>query len=282
MNLLLVARPEIDPRGRVRLSDRRAEHLCKVLGAEVGQGVKVGVIDGGRGVAEVLEVGPSAIVLEIPPGIVEGGAAPVDLLPEVDVILALPRPQALHRVLQTIATMSVRRLDLVRSWRVEKSFFASPSVSPPSIEKHLWLGAEQGAVTRLPEVHVHPQFRPFIESLTLETASPPSPSQRGETETTTHGDLRLIAHPGVPTAIEEAVATRPGVGRVLLAIGPEGGWIDRELESFADVGFQGVHLGPWILKVENALTAALAQLELAKRLAETLSRAKATADTVTV
>lgn len=40
---------------------------------------------------------------------------------------------------------------------------------------------------------------------------------------------------------------------VLLAIGPEGGWVDFELGLFAEAGFQCVHMGPRILRTDVAL-----------------------------
>ena len=76
------------------------------------------------GEAEVLSIGAGELVLrpaldrEPPP------PSPVALL------LALPRPKILRRVLQAAAAMGVKRLALVGSWRVEKSYFASPLLSP--------------------------------------------------------------------------------------------------------------------------------------------------------
>jgi 16S rRNA (uracil1498-N3)-methyltransferase len=76
------------------------------------------------------------------------------------------------------------------------------------------------------------------------------------------GELRLIAHPGAPP-IEEVVASR---GPKVLAIGPEGGWIERELETFVARGFHPVSLGAPILRVEAAVASALGQLLLVDRL----------------
>lgn len=276
MNLLLAEASELSAKGELWLDDRRAEHLQKVLKVEVGQSIKVGVLGGRQGIAEVLGVESGSVQLAVPPELVhpvdclETEDPPPTLPPALDVILALPRPQALHRVLQSAATMGVRRLDLVRSWRVEKSFFHSPSLGEASIRKHLWLGAEQGMVTRLPEVHIHPVLRPFLEHLKAED---------------TAQTLRLLAHPEASRALQDVWGDRvrgdgvwgdgvrcnsvrgdrvqrSSAGRLQVAIGPEGGWIDREVESLEGLGFHGVRLGPWILKVENALTAMLAQLDL--------------------
>lgn len=246
MNLLLLEAAELDADGILRLADRRAEHLLAVLKVEVGQAVRVGVLGGRSGRAEVVAVESGRVDVAVPSELLESG--PALRACEVDVILALPRPQALHRVLQTTAAMGVRRLYLVRSWRVEKSFFGSPSLSPESIRKHLWLGAEQGMVTRLPEVRIHRILRPFWEQLEV-----------------TEGQeaLRLVAHPEASRTIDQVVGEGTPTGPGLeVAIGPEGGWIDREVERFMELGFHDVRLGPWILKVENALTALLAQLDM--------------------
>jgi RsmE family RNA methyltransferase len=50
-----------------------------------------------------------------------------------------------------------------------------------------------------------------------------------------------------------------------LAIGPEGGWIEREVGTFAARGFAIVSLGAPVLRVEVALAAALGQLALLLR-----------------
>jgi RsmE family RNA methyltransferase len=55
----------------------------------------------------------------------------------------------------------------------------------------------------------------------------------------------------------------------VLAIGPEGGWIARELETFVARGFSPVSLGAAILRVETAVAAALGQLELLQRMRAT-------------
>lgn len=245
MNLLLVSADEIGDDGRVRLVDRRAEHLGKILKVEPGQRLRVGLLGGGVGEGEVVTASrrETTLVVDLPSEPIPPTA--------FDLIVALPRPQALHRVLQTAAAMGVGRLDLVNAWRVEKSYFSTPSLRPETIWRHLLLGAEQGMWPRLPEVEIHHRLVPFVESL-------------GERGIAGQG---LIAHPEAEGAIEDEISS-PGRmgGRTAVAIGPEGGWIDREIRTFGEVGFLPVRLGGWILRVENAVIAALAQLELLARL----------------
>ncbi len=242
MNLLLIERHELESGSRVTLRDRRAEHLRKVLKVEAGRRLRIGLIGGLKGRGTVVSVDREQVVLEVE--VDEGDA----VRPTVDLIVGLPRPQVLHRLLQTAAVMDIARLDLVNAWRVEKSFFQSPSLEPEKVRRQLLLGAEQGRKTRLPEVHCRKLLVPFVRG--LEDSAP---------------TLRLIADPRAEQLVEDIVTPAVTAERFVVAIGPEGGWIDRELQTFQEEGFIPVGLGPWILRVENAVTAALAQLELIRR-----------------
>lgn len=48
---------------------------------------------------------------------------------------------------------------------------------------------------------------------------------------------------------------------IVVAIGPEGGWSPRDRETLAAAGFQGLQLGPRILRTETAGLAAIAALQ---------------------
>lgn len=263
MNLLLLDPAEVDADGRAVLTERRAEHLLRVLGVEPGQAVRAGLVDGPVGTAEILETTKRRVSLRFAVADVSGDGEQTAAAPdgEVDLVVGLPRPQVLHRVLQTCSSMSVRRLDLVNAWRVEKSFFQSPSLSDEKIRYQLLLGAEQGRSTRLPQVHRQKLLLPFLRSVHAEDTS---------REPVEGAPLRLIAHPDAEVDLEEAFrqAAPSSDVAVQIAIGPEGGWIDRELESFAEAGFRPVRLGSWILRVEVAVAVALGQLAVARRLAQ--------------
>ncbi|HKU20874.1 MAG TPA: RsmE family RNA methyltransferase [Terriglobales bacterium] len=53
---------------------------------------------------------------------------------------------------------------------------------------------------------------------------------------------------------------------IVLAVGPEGGWTNEELQAFAQAGWKSASLGPTILRAETAAIAALAVImaEIAK------------------
>jgi len=158
----------------------------------------------------------------------------------ITLLLALPRPKMLRRVLQTIATMGVPRLVLLNSYRVEKSFWQTPFLEPAAIREQLILGLEQGRDTVLPDIIIEKRFKPFVEDRLPQLAA---------------NTLGLVGHPGEHPNCPRAV-TRP----VTLAIGPEGGWIPYEVEKLAEAGLAPVQLGERILRVETAVSALLARL----------------------
>ena len=76
---------------------------------------------------------------------------------------------------------------------------------------------------------------------------------------------RLVAHPGSHRSLL-AIARESHGRRVLLAIGPEGGWNDFELDLLTRHGFDVVSMGPRILRTDTACIALLALLHEALRL----------------
>ena len=238
MNLLLIEPGELIT-DQLILTGRRAEHLHKVLKVEPGDTVRLGVVQGKVGTGRVLAVDDDAVHLAV-----ELTHQPACDL-HIELILALPRPIMLQRILKQATVLGVRRFHLIRSRRVEKSFFHSPVLEPEKIRTLLLEGMEQAMDTWLPEVHIHHQFKPFVEDVL-----PTLPGQG------------LIADPGGAGSLAGIpVSGAPGQ-RLLLAVGPEGGWSDYELQCFAERGFYGFTMGNRILHVDTATVALLAQLQL--------------------
>ena len=238
MNLLLIEPDEL-ARHEATLAGRRAEHLVQVLKVEPGDTVRVGVVGGKLGSGRVMAIEGGEVRMAV-----ELGREPVCDL-HVELILALPRPIMLQRILKQATVLGVRRFHLIRSRRVEKSFFQSPVLAPDKIRALLLEGMEQAMDTWLPEVIIHRQFKPFVEDIL--------PTLAGQ---------GLIAHPEAGGAITEAPVTGEPGQRLLLAIGPEGGWSDYEVQRFREAGFFGMTMGNRILHVDTAVVSLLAQLQL--------------------
>ena len=234
MNLLLLTPQDCPQANIAHLTGRRLQHVLEVHQAQVGQQLRVGMINGLMGTAEVLQLDKQSLQLRF-----ELEQAPPAKLP-LTLLLALPRPKMLKRIFQTVATMGVDRVVLMNSYRVEKSFWDSPFLQPHAIEEELILGLEQGKDTVLPQVMIEKRFKPFVEDRLPELSA---------------NSLRLVAHP-----IAEQSCPRDVQQAVTLAIGCEGGFIPYEVNLLAQQGFMPVELGARILRVETAVTALIARL----------------------
>jgi RsmE family RNA methyltransferase len=236
VNLILLFPEDFvgDGHERVLLTGRRLQHVREVHRAEVGAELRVGVVGDrvGRGSVEVLTADrlEMRVKLEQPPP----PALPATL------VLALPRPLMLKRVLHSATAMGVKRIALIGARRVERSFWNSRVLRDEAIAEQLVLGLEQARDTVLPEVLLRTRFKRFVVD---------------ELPAWSQGTRKLVAHPGSALACPRAVA-----GAVTLAVGPEGGFTDFEIETLVDEGFEGVHLGDRILRVETAVPALLARL----------------------
>ena len=235
MNLLLLEDGDFVAEGRALLRGRRLKHLHEVHRAVSGDSLRVGRLGGSMGEGRILrlEADEAEIAVE------SLDQSPPTKLP-LTLLLALPRPKMLKRVLQTVASMGVPRLVLLNSYRVEKSFWQTPFLEPAAIREQLILGLEQARDTVLPEVIIEKRFKPFVEDRLPQLAA---------------GSLGLVGHPGAFPPCPRAVD-----GAVTLAIGPEGGWIPYEVDKLQEAGLAPVQLGERILRVETAVTALLARL----------------------
>lgn len=234
MNLLLLEDGDFVAADRALLSGRRLKHLQEVHRAAVGDSLRVGRLNGLMGSGQLLRLDANEAELSVKLDLPAPAKLPITLL------LALPRPKMLRRVLQTISAMGVPRLVLLNSYRVEKSFWQTPFLEPAAIREQLILGLEQARDTLLPDIIIEKRFKPFVEDRLPTLAA---------------GSLGLIGHPGAYPACPRAVDRA-----VTLAIGPEGGWIPYEVEKLQEAGLQPVQLGERILRVETAVTALLARL----------------------
>jgi 16S rRNA (uracil1498-N3)-methyltransferase len=236
VNLILLDADALARGPVITLHDRHATHVRTVLRAVVGDVLSVGVHDGQLGEGRVVELTAARVSLEVT--LTRDPPPPLG----IELVLGLPRPKMLRRVLQAVASLGCKRLALVGSYRVEKGYWTSPTLAPEAIREELWLGLEQGVDTRLPEVTLHRHFKPFLEDA-LEALFPRS--------------NRLLPHPQA-TAGLGVVDAQPAV----LAIGPEGGWTPYEATSLEARGFTPFQAGPRILRVDVALPLLVGQVAL--------------------
>lgn len=245
MNLILIEEGDLVREGLARLSGRRARHVREVHRAQIGDELAVGQVGGLVGQGRVVDQSASEIFLEIrldePPPPALG----------IDLLLAMPRPKILRKILEAAASLGVKRIVLVNSYRVEKSYFSSPLIEQSNVREHLLLGLEQARDTILPQVRIERRFKPFVED-ELGLLWPEA--------------RRLLAHPVAEGEVRPEIFGKANEAAVV-AVGPEGGWIPYEVELLEAHGFSRFSLGRRILRVDVAVPYIVAQLDLARRLA---------------
>jgi RsmE family RNA methyltransferase len=232
MNMVLLDHSDLVGANRARLTGRRADHIRTVLRAHAGDTLRVGLLGGGVGQGTVVAAGVAAVEFDFE---ITGPPPPAS---GVTLILALPRPKCLRRVLQCVATMGVKRLILFGANRVEKSYWASPWLEEDAVREQLILGLEQAGDTRLPVVVQHRLFKPFVEDVLPELA---------------RGAEGLLAYPDGGVNCPAGVA-----GPICLAIGPEGGWTGFETGLLQEKRFVPIGLGWRTLRSDTACIALLA------------------------
>lgn len=230
MNLIILQQDELDS-GRVILSDDRARHIRKVLKAEAGKPLRVGLLNGPLGIGVVESIDEHGVALHCD---FEDVAPPY---PRIDLLLAMPRPKVMKRLWAQIAALGVGRVVLLRADKVERYYFDSHVLEPEFYNKLLIEGLQQACCTHLPEVSVRPLFKPFVEDELPELFA---------------HHRKLLADPSGPKGLASFSSSWTEEDRVLLAIGPEGGWTAYELEMLESRGFERVGMGRRILRTDTA------------------------------
>jgi 16S rRNA (uracil1498-N3)-methyltransferase len=245
MNLILCEAAEIQEGGTITLTGVRAAHVREVLRAAAGDEVRIGMVDGPSGRGTIVSIADDRVDLRCQ---FDDEATPPR--PAIDLLLALPRPKVMRRLWAQLAAIGVGRIILTNASRVERHYFDTHILSQETYRPLLIEGLQQARDTRLPLVSIHRQFRILIED---------------DLDRLSDANRRLVAHPGAAPSIASALSSdsdaRPE--RVLLAIGPEGGWNSFELDLLQRHRFTPIALGPRTLRTDTACIALLALLHAA-------------------
>lgn len=218
----------------------RARHVAEVLHAQPGQIIKTGVVNGSVGTSVIESLEKDGDGYRISARVDHSQTA---LGSWVDIILAPPRPRAMKRLLPQLAAMGVGRIFLVGAKKVEKDFWGATLLKEENYRPLLIDGLMQAGTSEIPVIETRRNFRKFVEE---ELESLFSDSRR-----------RIVAHPY--GAGDGAARSQ---GRLLLAVGPEGGWMDDEVALLEKHGFERYSLGQRILRTDTALIALLAKLDI--------------------
>ena len=232
MNRILFESSEIAD-GVATCSDARAEHILAVLHGEVGQTLKTGELDGRIGTGEIVSIEGRTVAVKV-------SHTEESLQPWCDLVLAPPRPRVMKRLLPQLASLGVGTIVLVGAKKVEKDFWGATLLKEENYRPLLVDGLMQAGTSVVPRMETRRNFRRFVGD-ELDSLFPTA--------------NRVVGHPG---GAPNAPAQKPG--RLLLAVGPEGGWTDDEVSLLESHGFSRYSLGSRILRTDTALVALLARL----------------------
>ena len=218
---------EVSDDERITLRDDRGKHIRK-LKKSIGDRVRVGVIDGDVGEAEIVSDEPTLRLLRMRP------------LGErrysITILLGMPYPKVIKSLWAVLSAMGVDRIIYAPATLSEPDFAKTSALEPEVYEALILEGLAQAEDTRRPRVDI--STKPVVDLLDSfeNTAS------------------KLVLHVGASVSIRHCIDT----SNVVLAIGPERGWTDDEATAFLHAGFRLASLGPGILRSDTAAISAVA------------------------
>lgn len=227
MNTLILENEDFLNENTVKISGRRAKHILEIKKLSIGSTLNAGLINGKLGTAIIKNIDSMNVILEV--SLKNKSPAPLPL----SLVIALPRPKVLKKILQIAASLGIKKIYLINSWKVEKSYWQTHQLSDENIYKQLLLGLEQSCETVVPEVIIKKQFKPFLED---------------EIGSVVKDSIALMAHPS-----EKIFDPEGEKKNIVLAIGPEGGFTEYEFKKFIEVGFKQISLGTRIQRVETVI-----------------------------
>ena len=213
----------------------------------------------------------------------------------IDLLLAVPRPKVLKRLWAPLASLGVGAVYLTNAARVEKCYFDASSVAAETVQRELIRGLEQSGDVFVPRVTLVKRFPAVLDAIGVTGRDPRRESVRALTASLDEAKekaarraldespaddvrhrlladdldtpLMLVAQPGSTVTLRRALrgagadAWGYGPRRVVLAIGPEGGWSDHELSVLRKGGFAEVALGNRTLATDVACVALIAAIK---------------------
>ncbi len=234
MNTLLLEDEDFTSAQVAVIRGWRAEHMIATVGVSTGSVIRCGKVGGLLGQAIIRKRSAKQLVLECT--LDSNPPAPS----AIELVCALPRPKMLRRIVRTSAELGVKRLVFINSFRVEKSYWQSPMLAPDKLREFCIEGLQQAGDTVMPEVTVQKRFKPYVEDQL--------PGIIGSKQA-------ILGHPRAPAFPPSAAPAA-----CLLAVGPEGGFIDYEIDALQSAGFSAYRFSERVMRCDTVIPFLIARL----------------------
>lgn len=215
------------------LLDAQAQHLARVLRAQIGQEFDI-VTENAvrRGVIE--QVAADAVEFSLHEEVEAAESLPLI------VVLSIVRFERMEWAIEKLTELGVRRIIPVIAQRSEKHLALASAKRVERWRKITRESAQQSRRSGVPEI-----------SDPMSVVDCIAESKNALRLLLSEQERTQSLWESLMTTARDATASR----EIYAAIGPEGGWTPAELSSFAEAGWQSVSVGPNILRTETAAIA---------------------------
>jgi 16S rRNA (uracil1498-N3)-methyltransferase len=213
---------------RAALTGDHARHLAQVLRAQVGQQFDLSTgAEIRRG--KIISVHPDRVEFELGEAIAQSEPA------QITVVMSIFKFDRMEWAIEKCTELGVARILPVIAGRTEKHLAAAAAKRAERWRRIVQQAAEQSRRTSVPEIAEPIKFGELL-------------AMTGETKILLSEVEREVTLKGV---------LPPDAECVLLAFGPEGGWMEQELSAFREAGWKSASLGGTVLRAETAVIAAV-------------------------
>jgi 16S rRNA (uracil1498-N3)-methyltransferase len=213
---------------RAALTGDHARHLAQVLRAQVGQQFDLSTgAEIRRG--KIISVHPDRVEFELGEAIAQSEPA------QITVVMSIFKFDRMEWAIEKCTELGVARILPVIAGRTEKHLAAAAAKRAERWRRIVQQAAEQSRRTSVPEIAEPIKFGELL-------------AMTGETKILLSEVEREVTLKGV---------LPPDAECVLLAFGPEGGWMEQELSAFREAGWKLASLGGTVLRAETAVIAAV-------------------------
>jgi len=215
------------------LVGEHADHLVRVLRARVGQEFDISTGESVRR-ARIASMNPARVEFEL------GEEVSESVLPEITFLMAVFKFDRMEWAIEKCTELGVFRIVPVIAHRTDSHLASAATKRVERWQRIARQSAEQSRRTNAPEIS--------------------APARLAEVLNTPKGLRIVLAESEKRTLLRDVLQSDSSCAEIALAVGPEGGWTDDELESFKKTDWISVSLGSTILRAETAAIAATAIL----------------------
>lgn len=213
--------------GEYLIDGPEAHHLAHVLRLQVGESITLFSGDGYEHLAHILEVSKRTVRCQIVRSQLVNRERPYSL----HLAVAMPKGDRGDFLIEKLVELGVAEFTPLIT---ERSVVKPESWKGEKFRRAVIEASKQCRRNLLMKVH--------------------SPARWNEWVQTHFSVPKFVAH-----VVSEGMSRPPQLGNAIYAVGPEGGFSDKEIAAALQQGWQTVSLGPTILRVETAALAIAAQ-----------------------